>query len=418
MKVVYFNYLYDSQKDSVGASVHVREFVSAMRACGYEIKAFNLNPAPFAAEGRTGFWPALREALKRRLKRYVGQVSQLLKNVPLFFREWKILSAERADVLLVRYNMLNFSALVAARLQKIPVVLEVNSPHAFERKNLVKDVWQIPFLPFLIERLNMTLADRIVTVSQVLKRYYSERKISADKIFVIPNGVNTDRFNPEIESVTVRAKYGLAGKTVLGFVGSFHHWHGITNLMNLILKTVRQNPGIAYLLVGDGPLKPRLEDFVTSNGLAETVTLTGYIAHDEVPNHVAAMDIVLAPYPQMEFFYFSPLKLFEYLSAGKTVVASRIGQISEIIQDGENGVLYDPDDLNELFQKTTKLIVDENERARISFKARESVLQRFSWERNARQVARVLASACGSDDDRLGQIHTETTECVLDGPAL
>ncbi len=418
MKVVYFNYLYDSHKDSVGASVHVTEFVSAMTACGYKIKAINLNPAPFAAEGRAGFWPALREVLKRHLKRYVGQVNQVLKNVPLFFREWKILSAEGADVLLVRYNMLNFGALIAARLQRIPVVLEVNSPHAFERKNLVKDVWQIPFLPFLIERLNMTLADRIVTVSQVLKSYYSERKISADKIFVIPNGVNTDRFNPEIDFSTVRAKYGLAGKTVLGFVGSFHHWHGITNLMTLIQKTVPQYPEIAYLLVGDGPLKPQLENFVTSNGLIEKVTLTGYVAHDEVPNHVAAMDIVLAPYPKMEFFYFSPLKLFEYLSAGKAVVASRIGQISEIIQDGENGVLYDPDDLNDLLQKTTRLIVDENERARISFKARESVLQRFSWEKNARQVARVLASACGSDDDRLGQINTETAECMLDGTAL
>ncbi|HEX9655241.1 MAG TPA: hypothetical protein VGA99_16175, partial [bacterium] len=94
MKVVYFNYLYDNQQDSVGAAVHVKEFVTAMRSCGYEINSYNLNPIPFATNGQLSMGGRIRGALKQRLKRYVGQVNQLIRNVPLFFREWKILSAE------------------------------------------------------------------------------------------------------------------------------------------------------------------------------------------------------------------------------------------------------------------------------------------------------------------------------------
>ncbi|MFQ5636732.1 MAG: glycosyltransferase family 4 protein [bacterium] len=405
MKILYLNYLYDSTQDSVGASVHVRQFVDAMQRCGHEIKSVNLNVAPQQQNGKLTWKHRVREQLKKRLKRYVGQLNQFLKNGPLFFREWKLLSAEKPDVLLIRYNLLNFTAPIAAKLQKIPVVLEVNSPHAFERKHLVKDVWQLPFLPFLTERLNFRLADGIITVSHALKKYYVERKVSDDKIFVIPNGVNTERFSPEISSRTVKRKYALKDRVVLGFVGSFHHWHGVDNLLHLIEQTQKYKQAF-YLLVGDGPLRQKAEDFVVKHHYGDRVAFTGYVVHEDVPAYIAAMDIVLAPYPFMEFFYFSPLKLFEYLSAGKAVIASDIGQISEIIVDGENGFLYNPHNLDEFVEKTGKLIEEPALRKRFGEQGRAAMVNSFTWEQNAKNIIHVIKSLNGYSNGKLTELKT------------
>jgi glycosyltransferase involved in cell wall biosynthesis len=391
MKIVYFNYLYDSQQDSVGASVHVKEFVNAVRAYGHEIRSYNLNPAYASPNGELKAQSRLHQLLKKKLRRYVAQVIQLIRNAPLFVREWRILAAEEPDVLLVRYNILNFSAIFAAKIKGIPVVLEVNSPHAFERKKLVQDIWHIPLVPFLVESMVMKLADRIITVSDILKSYYLERTIGADKISVVANGVDIDRFSPNVSSQTISEKYQLADKVVLGFIGSFHYWHGIENLRRLIEFTSSKFENVVYLLVGDGPLKNQLTEFVKDRGLSEDVILTGYVPHDEVPNYLAAMQVVLAPYPASDFFYFSPLKIFEYMSAGKPVLASRLGQISEMIQHGENGLLYQPEDIANLCQNAAALVEDKYLRARLGENARATILQGYTWETNARKIVEVMS---------------------------
>ncbi len=395
MKIAYFNYLYDSNQDSVGASVHVKQFAEAAARCGHEVKTFHLNRMP-QSNGGAGTWSSrMRNRLKPHLKRYVGQVNQLLKNVPLFFREWRILAQEKPDVLLVRYNLLNFTAPLVARLQKIPVVLEVNSPHAFERKHLTNDVWQIPLIPFWTERLTFKLADRVVTVSEALRRYYLDQKISDDKIFVVPNGVDIERFNPETSGDAVRKRYGLEGKVVVGFVGSFHYWHGVENILYLIERTKERNGEVAYLLVGDGPLRSETEQAVREQGRSRNVVFTGYVKHEKIPAHLAAMDIVLAPYPAMDFFYFSPLKLFEYLAAGKAVVASDIGQISELVRDGDNGFLYDPRNLDELVRKVETLIERPELRERFGRRGRATIEKNYTWENNAKRILKIALGTNG-----------------------
>ena len=392
MKIVYLNYLYDTDKDSVGAAVHVKEFAAAMQALGHELKVYHLNLWREGGAGRQpSLWQKIRQALKARLRRYVGQFNQILANVRYARKERKILCDERPEALLIRYNMLNFSAAVIAKLMGIPLVLEVNSPMAFERKNLVKDMVFIPLLPQLIERLNMKLADAMVVVSKHLKEYYVQRGIPPAKVAVIPNGVDTKKFSPEVAGERIIENYRLQNKIVLGFVGSFHYWHGLDNLLKLIEHTHTRHDNIAYLLVGDGPLKKQTDDFVREKKLERVVFLPGYVLHEEIPEHVAAMDIVLAPYPKMDFFYFSPLKIFEYMSAGKPVIASRIGQIAELIQDGENGLLYDPDDFPQLLSMSQKLIENGELRQYLGLAGRATILQQHTWRHNAHQIAEVIS---------------------------
>jgi glycosyltransferase involved in cell wall biosynthesis len=272
----------------------------------------------------------------------------------------------------------------------IPVVLEVNSPMAFERKNLVKDMMFLPVLPQLIERLNMKLTDAMVVVSKHLKEYFVARGIPAEKITVIPNGVDVSRFSPATSGERIVQKYGLDGKVVLGFVGSFHYWHGMENILKLIEHTRESRTQVAYLLVGDGPLKKQVDEFIAEKQLEKHVILTGYVPHQEVPEHVAAMDILLAPYPKMDFFYFSPLKIFEYMAAGKPVIASRIGQIAEIIRHEESGLLYAPERIDDLLSTSTRLIDNPEERQRLGKAARQTILDSYTWEHNAKTIAAII----------------------------
>ena len=139
------------------------------------------------------------------------------------------------------------------------------------------------------------------------------------------------------------------------------------------------------LLVGDGPLKHTLEEQVRKAGLAKAVTFTGIIPHEEIPNYLGVMDVALAPYPDLENFYYSPLKLFEYMAAGKAVVASRTEQVAQIIHHGVTGLLYEPGDRRGVLSCLHELRRSPTLREELGRNAKRACVA-FTWERNAARV--------------------------------
>src|SRR5262249_39990802 len=121
-------------------------------------------------------------------------------------------------------------------------------------------------------------------------------------------------------------------------------WHGLDWLLEAFSELHRADRSSHLLLVGDGPLRLTLEEQVRGAGLREFVTFSGPVSHVEMPDYLAAMDVAVAPYPALPDFYYSPLKLFEYMAAGRAIAASRVGQVAEVIADGVTGLLFDPGD--------------------------------------------------------------------------
>ncbi|MFQ5484573.1 MAG: glycosyltransferase family 4 protein, partial [Desulfobacterales bacterium] len=210
----------------------------------------------------------------------------------------------------------------------------------------------------------------------------------AEKLQVISNGADLDRFNPQIDKQRVIKKHKLQGSVVVGFVGSFHYWHGVENLTKLIEGTLASQPNSRFLMVGEGgPMKPRLEAFIRDKGLQDRVILTGHISHDQVPEYISAMDIVLAPYPKLDFFYYSPVKVYEYLACGKPVVTTKIGQISQVIQDKKNGFLCEPDDVNGMQERISELAASPSLRVIIGEAAYQTIVEQHSWKKKAKQLS-------------------------------
>ena len=395
MKIVYFHSVYDAEGSSVGAATHIREIVRALTAKGQGVNVHGVNPyaGPEQAD-RSGF----RTWFKRRLSRTLNQVHALLRNARTANRAWQVVGKERPDVILDRYSLLDVSLAAVARIRKVPFVLEMNAPASYEAECFLGNL-SLPVLPRFAEWLNLRLADGVIVVSKVLKKYYMDWGISGDKITVVMNGARIDLFKPMKPSVRLVAEHGLDHKTVIGFIGSFHVWHGMEGLIRLVKDTLDRYPDVVFFFIGKGPKKDSLEKRLAEEVDCGRVVFKGYVPYHRIPEILNVMDIVLAPYPKLDFFYYSPIKLFEYMAAGKAVVSTRIGQIAEIITHGQDGMLFDPDDEGMLHQTVHRLIENPELRRRLGRQARHRIEQMCTWDHSADKVIRVLKDAVQSRTD-------------------
>jgi len=209
--------------------------------------------------------------------------------------------------------------------------------------------------------------------------------VDAARIQVLPNAVNPELFRMASEGSEIRKRLNLDGHFTVGFVGTFRPWHGVELLLAAFEDLHRMDPLTHLLLVGDGPLRPGFEDQIRNAGLQGAVTFAGRIAHQDVPQYLAAMDVAVAPYPILDEFYYSPLKLFEYLAAGRPVVASRVGQVAEILMDGATGLLFEPGDRAGLVRCLQRLRKNATLRSELGRNA-AAVCSEHTWNRNAARV--------------------------------
>ena len=195
--------------------------------------------------------------------------------------------------------------------------------------------------------------------------------------------MDTTRFAPSVWPARIAGVPD--GAFVIGFCGSLKVWHGLEILLPAFGALKAALPRAHLLVVGEGPRKAWVEGFVAGAGLTDAVTLTGWVAHVDLPGVIARMDVATAPYPAAEGHYFSPLKLFEYLACGRPVVASRIGQIASLLNGTEAALLVPPGDAAALAAALLRLAHDPTLAAKLAhFAAIEG--RRHDWTDNARTV--------------------------------
>lgn len=390
---------------SKGASVHVREMVAAFEALGHDVVLFCANTG--AAVGTTHkikIVPATRGRLGRRLgsvsqkfdkatKHCVGELERLALNLK-FSQLINNYSREGPfDIVYERYSLFHFAGVAAAHKLGLPHLLEVNAPLCYEEEHMRNGI-RFRRLAGRIERAVLKNTDHILAVSEVLQSFAIGMGAAPERITVLPNGVTAKQFclHPGIRDA-IRLHLGLQQKIVVGFVGGLRPWHGTALLLDAFADLVHDDKRLHLLIVGDGPQRKVLENRINAADLGDKVTLTGIVPHEEVPGYIAAMDIAVAPYERLEYFYFSPMKVFEYLAAGTPVIAARIGQLENIVRDGESGLLVDAGDVAALREALRRLAADSELRARMGGAGRDWVLHERTWEHNAKLVAEIAIAS-------------------------
>jgi len=394
MKIVYFSYIWDIWGDSIGPTIKSLQLFEALAKQGHEIKSywrrddFHSNSRPRSEQTEFSF----RDRMKKHFSRYLHEPSQILKNIPSIHEEIEILNHEKPDLVISRLDSYVYSPAEVARRLSIPYIIEIDCPSAYEKQVFQTRYRSTGRLVRYLEEKYIKAGKEAFTISKQLKDYFVNRGFSTEKITVIPNGADPDKFSPAIDSTEVKDRYNLNGNLVVGFVGSFIYWHGIENLVPVIERSLEQDKNVKFLMVGNGgPLEPFLKEFIESNHLEERVILTGFVAHEDVPTHISAMDIVLAPYPDLDFFYYSPLKVFEYMSCGKPVISTNVGQVAEIIDHGRTGYLTPPDDIAAINENITKLIRDDKKRETMGKEAREEILKFHTWDKRGEQLNKICS---------------------------
>ncbi len=402
LKVVYFNYLWDLYEGSLGSTLKAQKLMRGLRRLGHSVEEFWLNAKSYSPGNQSkGLAEAKLSRLKRHFGRYFHEASQLLKNFRYAWQERNIIRTLRPDIVISRHGGYVLSTAVLAKIYRFPFVLEIDSPEAYENRKFYSDRYlQIPGLVELVERLNFRLAPRGFVQSKVLFRYVIRRGSFLEKdLAVIPNAADElDLREIRREAAALRQKLGLESEIVVGFVGSFHYWHGVENLMAIMSGVLGEKNGVPvhFLLIGGGGAKEKeLKSFVRQNGYEDRVAFTGFVNPEQVHIYLQAMDIALAPYPPMEFFYYSPVKMFDYMAHGKPIVASRLGQLAEILVHERTALLCDPSRPDEFVNAILRLAGDKELRQRLGTNARAEYTASHQWIDRAQALERFCKETVG-----------------------
>jgi glycosyltransferase involved in cell wall biosynthesis len=308
----------------------------------------------------------------------------------------KVLEVARetgAEAIIERYYNFGGEGIRAAARLGIPSMLEVNAPvvdYPGSRKRLLDRALVVE--PMRRWRDWQCRAARLIVAptASILPSF-----VERSKILELEWGADTERFHPGARGEIAFARE--AGQVVAVFAGAFRSWHGAGQLVEAMrVLRGRGERRLRAVLIGDGPAFERVRRAAAS---VDGVTLTGAIAHDAMPANLAACDIGVAPFdpgahaPLSLGFYWSPLKVFEYMAAGLAVVVPRIERLAEIVRDGQEGLIYDPGDVNGLADALARL-VDPVLRQTLGTAARARVVSRFSWSSHCLALDEALRKAC------------------------
>jgi glycosyltransferase involved in cell wall biosynthesis len=350
-----------------GASVHLRSLATALAGRGNQVtlvcanvRGENSPPAGVRVEEL----PAVEEVHELYLT--------------------GLYTAVGADVVLERYSLSSGPAQAAARMCRIPFVLEVNAPLVDEaaRYRGLEEVerWRS------WEQQVLASADRVIAVSPAIRGHLLQLAVDPGRVAVIHNGVDLGSFDGA-DGRAIRTRHGFdAGTIVVGFSGSLKPWHGVDTLIEAVATLPAS---VRLLIVGDGPQRAELERLAGTYPKPDWAVFTGAVPHTQVPAHLAAMDIAVAPYLPQENFYFSPLKVIEYLAAGLPVVASDQGDMRLLV--GEAGIVVPAGDSDALAAAVGGLSSDPDLRGRLAAAARPLARDR-DWTKVAARVEAVLAA--------------------------
>ena len=366
-----------------GGSVgHTAGVASGLAAAGCEV-IFIASDRPVAiGAGRH----EVRLVAPRRLYNVGREVPALAHSLVFERRAGEILSRDPPGLLYQRFDPANHAGVMLARRLGIPLVLEFNGSEVW-----IADHWGRPLrrrsLFQGIEDVNLRHADLVSVVSGALRDEVLARGVEPERAVVLPNGVDPELYRPDLDGSEVRARFGLAGLCVAGFIGTFGVWHGARVMARAAARVLRSRPQAHFLFVGDGVERRAAEEILAESGVLDRATFTGLVPQEEGPAHLAAMDILVAPHvPNADGsrFFGSPTKLFEYLAMGRAIVASRLEQIGEVLEDGRTALLVPPGDEAALAAAILRLIDRPEERNRLGAAARGAAVSLHTWEARAR----------------------------------
>jgi PEP-CTERM/exosortase A-associated glycosyltransferase len=321
------------------------------------------------ATGATSGPPLLRElALMRATARRLAEIAQEVK----------------PDILHAHSPVLNaLPAIQVGRTLGIPVVYEVRGfwEDAAVDHGTIREWGPRYRLTRALETFALRRADHVTTICEGLRRDIVARGIPERKVTVIPNAVDVQEFEfGGISDLRLKEALGLAGKTVVGFIGSFYAYEGLDLLLASLPRITASMPDVRVLLVGGGPDEATLRALAQKLGIADKVVFAGRVQHSEIARYYNIVDVFAYPRHSMRLTELvTPLKPLEAMAQGRLIVASDVGGHRELIRDGKTGVLFRAGDVESLTGAIVALLRERDRWPELRAQARRFVEDERNW---------------------------------------
>lgn len=371
-----------------GVAMMVPEFLRGLERAGMSTRLIRraYQPDRLATWGRSGALAVVRDLLL-----LARDVTEPIRNFGIVLGQW-LRRPGGFNVVWEYYSFYGMSGWLLSRLTGAPLVLNVDAPLIEEYERL-----QGAYLGRVrraigrsILRRNLARAAAVHVPSQVLAEWLvRDYGVPRAKLHVIPNGVHLEALARPADRAALRQQHALGAAPVVLFVGSLQPWHGCDVLLEAFAQVVRRQPEARLLIIGDGKVRDALERQAAHLKLNGSAQFVGYVPHTRVAQYLALADIAVLPYPSLPIpFYFSPIKLFEYMGAGKAIVASRLGQIAELLQDRRTARLVSPGSVTELADALAELCASADRGARLGAQARQAA-EAHTWTRRGQALAAI-----------------------------
>lgn len=353
-----------------GASIHVQSVLGVLLAQGADVHLVTPRTGGAVPEQLRGVHvhelppPSAPSAAEREVacRRTDAEVAEVLDGVH---------DERPLDLLYERYSLWGRTATAWARRRGVPAVLEVNAPLVDEQaahRVLVDRAGAEE-----VARAALSAAGAVVCVSEGVSAWARSQSQHPHRVRTVANGVDTRRVRPAVAATP------SGGRFTIGFVGTLKPWHGVEDLVEAFGQLVAEDTSYRLLLVGDGPQRETLEAQARRLGVLDRVEMTGAVPPSQIPALLHRMQVAVAPYPMLPDFYFSPLKIYEYLAAGLPVVATSVGDVPAALEHGALGVLVAPGTPRELADAIAGLRADPARRLRLGRAARAAAVERHDW---------------------------------------
>jgi glycosyltransferase involved in cell wall biosynthesis len=380
-----------------GGSTHIHEVACGLRALGHKVLVVARSDPSHAIH-------ALECGVPLRTSRWRKELAMLA-----FPQILRYVRAFKPDVVMERFYNFAGAGVLAARMKGIPALLEVNAPMIDPPGSLKSRVDRAllgSMRRWAVRQARWSAAIVTPLASTV------PAEVSRGKIDELPWGANIDRFNPALRAsdnvnrARRKVELGLDPETpVAVFLGSFRAWHGVAHFAEAARRLAHAGDNLAFLAIGGGPELQPLQEQVESWDLPSgRFVFAGPQPHDQVPQMLALADIGVAPFdlsahaPLRAFgFYWSPLKVFEYMAMGLPVVTVDVAPLNEIVRPGKEGLLYQSGDTDGLVEALRHLGSDLALREMLGSNARERVVAHYSWQAHCAALDKLLKQIAHAD---------------------
>lgn len=365
---------------STGGATHVSEVACGLRALGHSVVVVAQMQERASRQRLACGIPVVRSPWRKELA--LAGAARIAQRMNKF----------RPDVVMERYYNFAGAGVLLAHRRGLPVLLEVNAPMTDPPSSLKSRLDRV-----LLGAMRRWAVRQAMWSSAIVTPLHTTvpPEVPRERVHELAWGANVERFDPRLRveqperRAALRRELGLAPDGLVAvFLGSFRHWHGVRDFALAARRLIDSGTEMSFLAIGGGPELPAIEAEVQGWGLPPArFVFAGSRPHDEVPNLLAVADVGVAPFdvaahePLKEFgFYWSPLKVFEYMAAGLPVVTIDIPPLNEIVRDGREGLLYRSGDLDGLASALQLLSRDAGRRLSMGSAARERVVARYSWQ--------------------------------------